>query len=185
MVFTGVLLTLILWTPSHLLHESDILRDQVCPSSNKRGCFDMHPLFAAYKFHPLDHTAHLSPPPSCRLATGVFVQQHPHKVRMRLAATAPLLVGENGFAQLNDCLRFLSLQASFVSDRLTASTKGYSDFAFYCSGFSTIDARRNIQAAINVASNCAVSRAFKFFLETLRPLEVLIPEREKRSQPSS
>ena len=35
----------------------------------------------------LNHAAHLSPPPSLRLATSIFVLQHPHKVRMRPTAT--------------------------------------------------------------------------------------------------
>ena len=48
---------------SHLLHESAILRDQVCPGSNKGGCFDTLPLFAIYKPDPFDHTAHFSPNP--------------------------------------------------------------------------------------------------------------------------
>ena len=76
----------------------------------------------------LQYTVHLGPPPSCKLARSVFVEQHPHKVRMRPVATAPPLVGENGFVQLNNCLRFMSLQTLFVSDWLTASTKGYSYF---------------------------------------------------------
>ena len=38
----------ILWMPSHLLHESAILRDQVCPSSNKEGCLLAHPLSNKY-----------------------------------------------------------------------------------------------------------------------------------------
>ena len=45
------------------------------------------------------------------------------KVRMRPAATAQPLVGENRFVQLNECLRFLSLQSSFVSDRLRLQPK--------------------------------------------------------------
>ena len=39
-------------TPSLLLHESDVLRDQVCPSSKKEGCFITQPLFAIYKPDP-------------------------------------------------------------------------------------------------------------------------------------
>ena len=45
------------------------------------------------------------------------------KVRMRPAVTAHPLVGENEFVQLNECLRFLSLQTSFVSDRLRLQPK--------------------------------------------------------------
>ena len=50
--------------PSHLLHDSAMIRDQVCPSSNKGGCFLTHPLFAIYKPDPLARTAYLRPPPS-------------------------------------------------------------------------------------------------------------------------
>ena len=108
------LLTLISWTPSHLLHESAILRDQACPISNKGGCFDIHVLFVIYKPDLLDQTAHFRPPPSHRLATNVFIQQLPHKVKMRLAVTAHPLMGKNRFVQLNECFCFLSLQTSFV-----------------------------------------------------------------------
>ena len=45
------------------------------------------------------------------------------KMRMSPAATAPPLVGENGFVQLNNWLCFLSLQTSFVSDQLQLQTK--------------------------------------------------------------
>ena len=45
------------------------------------------------------------------------------KVRMRPTVTAPPLVGENGFVQLNDCLSFLSFQTSFVSDWLQIQPK--------------------------------------------------------------
>ena len=45
------------------------------------------------------------------------------KVRMKPAAPAHPLVGENGFVQLNDCLRFLSLQTLFVYDRLQLQPK--------------------------------------------------------------
>ena len=117
-----------MWTPSHFLHVSAILRDEVCPSSNKGGCFVTHPLCAVYRPDPLDRTAHLSPPPSCRLATSFFVRWHPYKLRMRPVATAHPLVGENGFIQFELLFTFLSLQTSFVSDRLMASTKGYSYF---------------------------------------------------------
>ena len=44
--------------PSHLLHESAMIRDQVCSSSNKGGCLITHPLFAIYKPDPFDRTAH-------------------------------------------------------------------------------------------------------------------------------
>ena len=67
-------LTSTLQTPSHLLHASVILRDQVCPSTNKGGCFVTHPLFVVYKPDPLDHTAHLNPPPSLSIAMSIFVQ---------------------------------------------------------------------------------------------------------------
>ena len=50
------------------------------------------------------------------------MSQSTTKVRMRLAATAPPLVGENGFVQLNN-LCFLSLQTSFVSDQLWLQLK--------------------------------------------------------------
>ena len=55
-------LTQILCSPSHLLHKSAMIRDQVCPSSNKEGCLLTH-LFAIYKPDPLVCTAHLSPHP--------------------------------------------------------------------------------------------------------------------------
>ena len=43
-------------------------------------------------------------------------------------ATAHPLVGENGFVQFEQLFTFLSLQTLFESERLTASTKGYSYF---------------------------------------------------------
>ena len=61
------------WTPSHLLHESAVIRDQVCLSSNKERCLLTHPLFEIYKPDPLARTAHLRPPPSCRLSTSIIV----------------------------------------------------------------------------------------------------------------
>ena len=79
--------------PSHLLHEPVILKDQVCPGSNKDECFVTHPLFVIYKPDPLDHAACLSPPPSCRLATSIIVQWYPNKVRMSTMALAHPLVG--------------------------------------------------------------------------------------------
>ena len=84
---------------SPLLHESAILRDQVCPSSNKEGSFVTHPLFVIYKPDALDCTAHLSPPPSRRLSTSVIVQWSPNKVRMRTMALAHPLVAKIRFVQ--------------------------------------------------------------------------------------
>ena len=66
------ILTQGLRTPSHLLHESAMRRDQICPSSNKEGCLITHPLFAIYKPDPFDRTAQFSPPPSHRLFTSSF-----------------------------------------------------------------------------------------------------------------
>ena len=104
-VFTEIL-TRILWTPSHLLHESAVLRDQVYSSSNKGGCFVIHPLFTIYKLDPLDHSAHFIPPPSCRLATSIIVQQHPTKVRTRTVVLSHPPVGENGFVQFERLFTF-------------------------------------------------------------------------------
>ena len=44
--------------PSHLLHESAMIRDQVCSSSNKGGCLLTHTL-AICKPDPLAYTGHL------------------------------------------------------------------------------------------------------------------------------
>ena len=37
----------ILWMPSLLLHESAMIRDHICPSSNKGGCLLTHPKVTA------------------------------------------------------------------------------------------------------------------------------------------
>ena len=50
------------------------------------------------------------------------------KVGMRPVATAHPLVGKNGLVQFERLFTFLSLQTSFESDWLMASTKGYSYF---------------------------------------------------------
>ena len=96
-MFIFEILTWMLQMPSHLPHESTILRDQVCHSSNKGGCFVTHTLFAIYKPVPLDCTAHLSPPPSRSLATSIFAQYHPTKVRISTVAPAHPLERENTF----------------------------------------------------------------------------------------
>ena len=59
------------------------------------------------------------------------------------------------------------------------------DFAVYCSGSSAFEAGRKIQAAIDAASNWAEPKGLGFLLRKLRPLGLLVPKREKRSQPSS
>ena len=76
----------ILWKPSHLLHESAMIRAQVCPNSYKEGCLLKHPLFAIYKPDPLACTTHLRPPPSRRLSTSIFVQLYLSKERMKVVA---------------------------------------------------------------------------------------------------
>ena len=89
----------ILWTPSHLLHESSLIRDHVCPSSNKEGCLLTHPLFVICKHDPLAHTAHLKPPPSHRLSTSIFIQLYQSKERMRVVAPTHPLVALIGCVQ--------------------------------------------------------------------------------------
>ena len=89
----------ILRTPSHLLYESAMIRDQVCFISNKGGCLLTHPLYAIYKPDPLARTAHLRPPPSRRLSMRIFVQLFPSKERMRVMAPAHPIVAKTGFVQ--------------------------------------------------------------------------------------
>ena len=113
------------WTPSHSLHESALLRDQVCLSNNKEGGFITHPLFAIYKLDPLDHTAHLSPPPSRRLATSIIIQGSSNKVRMRTLVT---LVMKTGFIQFEWLFTFWVPKLRLREWLATASTKGYSYF---------------------------------------------------------
>ena len=103
----------ILWTPSHLLHESAMIRDQVCPSSNDEGCLLTHPLFAIYKPDPLACAAHLRPPPSRRLSTSIFVQLYPSKERMRVVALAHPFVALIGCVQFERLFTLLSLQTMF------------------------------------------------------------------------
>ena len=55
----------------------------------------------------------------------------------------------------------------------------------YCSGSNAFEAGRKVQAAIDAASNWAESKGFRFSPRKLRLLGLLVPERGKRSQPSS
>ena len=105
--------TQILWMPSHLLHESAMIRDQVCPSSNKEGCLLTHPLFAIYKPDPLSHTAHLKPPPSRRLSMNMFVKLYPSKERMRVTVPAHPLLAKIWCVQFEQLFTMLSLQTTF------------------------------------------------------------------------
>ena len=59
------------------------------------------------------------------------------------------------------------------------------DFAVYCSGSNAFEAGRKVQAAIDTASNWASLKGLGFLLGKLRLLGLLVPERGKRSQPSS
>ena len=99
-------------------------RGQVCPSSNKGVCLLTHPLFAIYIPDTFDRTAHLSPPPSRRFSTSIFVHLSPSKDRMRVMAPAHPLVAKIGCVQFGRLL--LNLQSTFESDQLTASTRCYS-----------------------------------------------------------
>ena len=103
----------ILWMPSHLLYESAMIKDQVCPNSNKERCLLTHPFFVIYKPDPLAHTALIRPPPSRRISTSSFVQLHPNKQGMRVAAPAHPLVALIGCVQFELLFTLLSLQTTF------------------------------------------------------------------------
>ena len=90
--FFGVHLRILVWshcTPSLLLHQSAMRRDQVCRSSNKGGCLIKLP-FSIYKPDPFDHTAYLIPPLSRRLSTSLL-SSCLSEDRMRVVEPSPPL----------------------------------------------------------------------------------------------